>query len=74
VALAVVFAQLLVSKFFPNAVGFSGFLAFSFLLGRVLGVYHPPVEDKEPLSTGRIILGWLSLLIFVLCFSPYPFY
>jgi membrane-associated protease RseP (regulator of RpoE activity) len=74
VALAVVFAQLLLSKFYPEIQGFSGFLAFSFLLGRVLGVYHPPVEDKEPLSTGRIVLGWLSLLIFVLCFSPYPFY
>lgn len=74
VALCIVLLQLLVTRFFPDVEGFSGFLAFSFLLGRVLGIYHPPVEDKEPLGWGRIVLGWLSLLIFVLCFSPYPFY
>ncbi|MGR3809880.1 site-2 protease family protein [Jiulongibacter sp. NS-SX5] len=72
--LVVVLVQLLTTKVFPGVEGYSGFLAFAFLLGRILGVYHPPVQNNQPLGLGRIILGWLSLLIFVLCFSPYPFF
>jgi membrane-associated protease RseP (regulator of RpoE activity) len=71
-ALFVVFTQLLLSKFFPTIEGYSGFLAFGFLIGRILGVYHPPVEDNKPLNLTRKILGWLALVIFVLCFSPNP--
>lgn len=53
--------------------GFSGFFPFLFLLGRVLGVYHPDVEEDQPLDWKRQVLGWLALLIFVLCFTPHPF-
>jgi membrane-associated protease RseP (regulator of RpoE activity) len=53
--------------------GFSGFLPFVFLLGRFLGIYHPEVEIDEPLDFKRKLLGWLTLVIFILCFSPYPF-
>ena len=53
--------------------GFSGFFPFLFLLGRVLGIYHPDVEEDEPLDWKRQVLGWLALLIFVLCFTPHPF-
>ncbi len=74
ITLSVILVQLLVTFVFPFVEGYSGFLAFGFLLGRVLGVYHPPVIDNKPLDTKRIVLGWLSLLIFVLCFSPNPFY
>lgn len=71
-ALSVVFGQLLLVKFFPGISGYPGFLAFGFLLGRVLGVYHPPTVDPEPLGAGRVLLGWLAMLIFVICFIPYP--
>ncbi|WP_341227509.1 site-2 protease family protein [uncultured Arcticibacterium sp.] len=74
IALSVILLQLCVSYLFPDIEGYSGFLAFSVLLGRFLGIYHPPVIDKKPLNTTRVVLGWISLLIFVLCFSPYPFY
>ncbi|MGK0140020.1 MAG: membrane-associated protease RseP (regulator of RpoE activity) [Algoriphagus sp.] len=74
IALSVVLGQFVGSHFFPDIKGYSGFLAFGLLLGRFLGVYHPPVENLEPLGRGRVVLGWISLLIFVLCFSPYPFY
>lgn len=74
IALSVILLQLCVSFLFTNVEGYSGFLAFSVLLGRFLGIYHPPVFDKKPLNTTRVVLGWISLLIFVLCFSPYPFY
>lgn len=71
-ALSVIFGQLLLTRFFPGVAGYPGFLAFGFLLGRVLGVYHPPTPDSEPLGVGRRLLGWLAMLIFVLCFMPYP--
>jgi membrane-associated protease RseP (regulator of RpoE activity) len=58
---------------FPDIQGYMGWLAFGFLLGRFLGVYHPAAIDESPLSRGRKLLGYLALLIFVLCFSPTPF-
>ena len=35
-------------------------------------VEHPPVLIEEPLTPGRKVLGWLSMLIFVLCISFNP--
>ena len=72
-ALSVVVAQFGVSFVWPAAVGYDGFMVFAFLLGRVLGVYHPPTEDDQPLNWQRKALGWFALLVFVLCFSPKPF-
>lgn len=46
---------------------------FILLLGRFLGIYHPEVEIDEPLDLKRKLLGWFTLLIFILCFTPYPF-
>jgi hypothetical protein len=43
------------------------------VLGRFLGIYHPETELQEPLDAKRKLLGWLSLVVFVLCFSPKPF-
>lgn len=57
---------------FPTLEGYSGYLLFGFLIGRFIGIQHPPSEIEEPLDTKRIILGWLSLIIFILCFSPAP--
>jgi hypothetical protein len=45
---------------------------FIFILGRFVGIQHPPSEIEEPLSTSRIVLGWLTILIFILCFTPQP--
>jgi membrane-associated protease RseP (regulator of RpoE activity) len=73
IALSVVLAQLAVSFVFPEAEGYLGFMVFAVVLGRFLGVYHPDTEENEPLSTGRKLLGWLAVLIFILCFSPRPF-
>ena len=35
-------------------------------------VDHPPVTFYKPLSTGRKVLGWVSMLIFILCISLNP--
>jgi hypothetical protein len=71
-ALSIIVLQLVISYVFPSFLGYSGFLVFSFLLGRVLGVYHPPVTNESPLGLTRTIIGWLSLLIFIGCFSLQP--
>ncbi len=40
-----------------------------------LGVRHPvTVDDSIPLSRRHIWLGWFALVMFVLCFTPMPFY
>lgn len=52
--------------------GYTGWLLFSVLIGRFIGVDHPPVVDNSPLSSGRKVLGWIALVIFILCFSPEP--
>lgn len=72
IALLVVLGQMGLSSWQPTWAGYSGFLVFGFLLGRVLGVHHPETLDTTPLSWWRIVLGWFSMLIFVLCFSPNP--
>ncbi len=65
-------AQWLVT-YYTGITGYPGWLVFGFILGRFLGVYHPPSLYEEPLSTGRQLLGWLTLGIFILCFIPDPF-
>ena len=73
ITLSVVSLQLLISYFFPTIEGYSGFLAFGLVIGRFLGVYHPSTSDMKPLTLERKILGWIALIIFVVCFSPKPF-
>jgi hypothetical protein len=62
----------LMKVFFPAVAGYEGWIVFAFILGRFIGVEHPPSEIEQPLDTNRVILGWIALLIFVLCFSPAP--
>ena len=73
IALVVFSVQYVASWLLGPVQGYSGWLVFGFLIGRVLGVYHPPVPHDEPLSRGRQVLGWLALVIFVISFSPAPF-
>jgi membrane-associated protease RseP (regulator of RpoE activity) len=64
--------QFLIAKFFPTIKGFDSWAIFGFIISRFVGIQHPRCEIEEPLDTKRIVLGWLALLIFVLCFSPAP--
>ncbi|GAB3989876.1 site-2 protease family protein [Spirosoma daeguense] len=73
ITLSVVAGQLILSWIRPDWQGYQSFLVFVFVLGRFLGIYHPETHHDEPLDGKRRVLGWLALLIFVLCFSPRPF-
>ncbi|MFT6868040.1 MAG: membrane-associated protease RseP (regulator of RpoE activity) [Cyclobacteriaceae bacterium] len=53
--------------------GYEGWLLFSLILGRFVGIYHPPVLDNRPMSMERKIVGGIALVIFILSFSPQPF-
>jgi membrane-associated protease RseP (regulator of RpoE activity) len=39
----------------------------------LLKVGHPPVMEDEPLGRGRVILAVVALIVFLLCFMPFPF-
>ena len=52
--------------------GYNGWILFGVLLGRFVGIQHPTAPDDRPLTTDRKILGWMALIIFILCFSPEP--
>lgn len=49
-------------------------LVWSFFIAFIVKVEHPPVMIEEELSTRRKVIGWISMLIFVLCISPNPLY
>jgi hypothetical protein len=73
IAVALMFAlQFSLMIFVPGIKGYEGWLLFAFIVGRFVGIDHPPSEIEQPLDRNRIILGWIALLIFVLCFSPAP--
>lgn len=71
-ALLIFAFQFLLSWSFPGIKGYSGWLVFGFVLGRLIGVQHPQSEIEEPLDTNRQLLGWIALIIFVISFSPNP--
>jgi membrane-associated protease RseP (regulator of RpoE activity) len=43
------------------------------ILVRLVGRPHPPtLDDAQPIGTARVLIGIVSLLVFVLCFVPNP--
>ena len=49
----------------------SGFL-YTVLLAVMLRVRHPPPEHIEPLGTARVVIAFITLLVFALSFVPFP--
>lgn len=72
-ALTLAAVQYAFAFFKPEWEGYQGWLFFGFLLGRVMGLSHPEVSGVKQLDRKRKVLGWLAILIFILCFSPQPF-
>ncbi len=73
IAAGITAAQFLTIYIFPHAHGYLGWLVFAFIIGRFLGIYHPHVMDDRQLSPGRKIIGWITLIVFIISFSPMPF-
>lgn len=71
-ATAILAGQVALSWWIPAAVGYPSWLLFVFIIGRLVGVEHPPCEIEEPLSPGRRLLGWFALVVFLLTFAPAP--
>jgi membrane-associated protease RseP (regulator of RpoE activity) len=43
------------------------------VLVRLLGRRHPPtLNDQLPIGRSRVIVGWVALIVFVVCFVPNP--
>jgi len=53
--------------------GWPGWLLWGVILYFVIKVKHPPVTEFVPLDLKRQILGWISIAILVLSFTPTPF-
>jgi membrane-associated protease RseP (regulator of RpoE activity) len=64
--------QFILVRIFPGLSGYGGWLLFIFFVGRFVGIEHPQSLIEEPLDEKRLVLGWITLLIFFLCFSPAP--
>ena len=58
--------------FIPGIRGYEGWLLFVLVVGRFVGTEYPATAIEKPLDTKRVILGWIALLVFILCFSPAP--
>ena len=49
-------------------------VVWSFFIAYFVGIEHPPALRERELDPTRKFLGWLSMIIFVLCISPNPLY
>ncbi len=65
-------AQVAAKYYFPEIQPNLLWLVYSFMVVRFLGVDHPPAMFEIPLTPMRKVLGWLAVLIFLLCFTPSP--
>lgn len=58
-----------------SSVGSVNWLLWVILIALIIKIKHPDTITNfhEPLTKGRIILGWISYLIFIISFCPVPF-
>ncbi len=71
-AVALFATQYVLLFFMPRANGYSGWLLFAIIIGRMMPVAHPVCEIEEPLDAKRRVLGWVALFVFVICWTPQP--
>jgi len=63
----------MVALFFLGVFSWSGWLFWGAIL-LVMGINHPPVVyDWIPLDGRRRVIGWLTLVLFLMTFTPTPF-
>jgi len=49
----------------------SGFL-YTVLLAVMLRIGHPQPAEMEPLGAARTLIALITLIVFTLCFWPFP--
>ncbi|KXX70260.1 hypothetical protein AVL50_14970 [Flammeovirga sp. SJP92] len=69
-AMGIFTAQFVTVTFYPAATGYTGWLVFGLLLSRFIGLHHPPSLYKEGVDTKRKVVGVITLIVFILCFTP----
>ncbi len=52
--------------------GGSTWVLWALLTTFVIRFHHPPSEDESPLDLRRRIIGYMTIGIFILCFTPSP--
>ncbi len=57
-----------------HAFNYGMWLFWLFFIVFLVRLDHPPAAIEYQLGPGRRMLGWMSLIVFVLCISPLPFY
>lgn len=55
-----------------SGIGWSGWLFWAMILFLIIKIKHPPVQSFESLDKTRMFIGYISLFIFVISFSPSP--
>lgn len=67
-------SQAFIAILIPLGFYWQGWLLWAVLL-LLLGVRHPvTIDDRVPLDRRHILLGWCSLAMFILTFTPTPIY
>ncbi len=66
-------SQLFLFALLPLGIFFwPGWILWIFLMA-LMGSRHPPtLDDSLPLERRHVVLGWVALAMFVLCFTPVP--
>lgn len=75
IALIIIGVLGVVSSFYPLPfdLGWSGWLFWALLLKFVIKVEHPPVSEFEELGWGRKLIGYVTMVIFIISFTHAPF-
>jgi membrane-associated protease RseP (regulator of RpoE activity) len=71
-AMAIFTVQFVLVMLIPGLQGYTTYFWFAILIGRLVGIAHPPSEIEDPLTPGRKVLGWVALIVLVVCFTPLP--
>ncbi len=51
----------------------TGWFVWALISYYVVKLYHPNIQDDAPLDARRTLVGWVTILVFILCFSFAPF-
>ncbi|MEL6673647.1 MAG: site-2 protease family protein [Bacteroidota bacterium] len=71
-ALIILSTQVMLSWNFPELQPNAIWLVYTWMVMRFVGLDHPRAWIEHRVSPGRKVLGWLAILIFILCFTPTP--